>query len=64
MVVGKLCDAGMEVNFKKTRVDVVAPGGAEVCTFERQPGELCVAKLKIKRPVCPPLGDIRIVVNT
>ena len=50
MSVGKLCDVGMEVNFKKTRAEVVAPGGAVVYTFERQPGGLYVANLKLKRP--------------
>ena len=50
MSVGKLCDAGMEVTLRKTQADVVAPGGAVVCTFERQPGGLYVAKLKLKRP--------------
>ena len=50
MSVSKLCDAGMVATFKKTQADVVAPGGAEVCTFERQPGGLHVAKLKLKRP--------------
>ena len=50
MSVGKLCDTGMEVTFRKTQADAVAPGGAVVCTFERQPGGLYVAKLKLKRP--------------
>ena len=50
MSVGKLCDTGMEVTLRKTQADVVAPGGAVVCTFERQPGGLYVAKLKLKRP--------------
>ena len=48
MFFGKLCDAGMDANFKRDQVDVAAPDGAVVCTFERQ-----VAKLKLKRPASP-----------
>ena len=55
MSVGKLCVAGMEVTLRKTQANVVAPGGAVVCTFERQPGGLYVAKLKLKR-LAPTLG--------
>ena len=35
----------MEVTLRKTQADVVASDGAVVCTFERQPGGLFVAKL-------------------
>ena len=41
MSVGKLCDAGMEVPFRKTQADVFAPGGAVVCTFEAARLAIC-----------------------
>ena len=55
MSVGGRFDAGMEANFKKERANVVSPDGATVSTFERQPGGLCAARLKRKRPA-PPFG--------
>ena len=50
MSVGKLCDNGFDVIFKKTTAIVRAPDGATVCTFERQEGGLYVAKLRLKSP--------------
>ena len=48
MSVGKLCDNGLDIVFKKDKAIVRAPDGATVCTFERQEGGLYVAKLRLK----------------
>ena len=53
MSVGRLCDAGMDVLFKKDRAEVLSAGGAVILSFERQPGGLYVAKLRLKRPSQP-----------
>ena len=53
MSVGRLCDAGMDVLFKKDRADVLSTSGAVILSFERQHGGLYVAKLKLKRPSQP-----------
>ena len=50
MSVGRLCDAGMDVLFKKDRADVLATDGSVILSFERQSGGLYVARLKLKRP--------------
>ena len=50
MSVGRLCDAGMDVIFRRSRADVVAPGGSRVMSFERQGAGLDIAKLRLKRP--------------
>ena len=50
MSVGRLCDAGMDVLFKKDRVDVLATDGSVVLSFERKSGGLYVARLKFKKP--------------
>ena len=34
--VGRLCDAGMDVLFKKDRADVLATDGSVILSFERQ----------------------------
>ena len=50
MSVGRLCDAGMDVLFKKDRADVLATDGSVILSFERQSGGLYVARLKLKKP--------------
>ena len=50
MSVGRLCDAGMDVLFKKGRADVLATDGSVILSFERQSGGLHVARLKLKKP--------------
>lgn len=56
MSVGRLCDAGLDVIFKKDRADVIGAGGAVVLSFERSEGGLYIAKLKLKRPPPTPFG--------
>ena len=56
MSVGRLCDAGLDVIFKKDRADVIGPEGAVVLSFERAAGGLYIAKLKLKRPPSTPFG--------
>ena len=53
MSVGRLCDVGMQVNFGKDKARVVAPDGAEVCTFERSSGGLYLCKFRLKKPPIP-----------
>ena len=53
MSVGRLCDAGMDVLFKKDPAEVLSADGAVILSFERQPGGLYVAKLRLKRPSQP-----------
>ena len=50
MSVGRLCDAGMDVLFKKDWADVLVTDGSVVLSFERQSGGLYVACLKLKKP--------------
>ena len=50
MSVGRLCDAGMDVLFKKDRADVLTADGSVILSFERQSGGLYVARLKLKKP--------------
>ena len=56
MSVGRLCDAGLDVIFKKDRADVIGPECAVVLSFERAAGGLYIAKLKLKRPPSTPFG--------
>ena len=50
MSVGRLCDNGMDILFKKDRADVLSSDGSVILSFERQVGGLYVAKLKLKKP--------------
>ena len=50
MSVGKICDEGMSVVFEKNHARVLDKTGREVCRFERQPGGLYVARLKLRSP--------------
>ena len=50
MSVGKICDEGFEVRFYKTHACILDKTGKEICKFERQPGGLYVAKLRLKSP--------------
>ena len=53
MSVGRLCDKGFDVLFKKDRADVLVPDNTVILSFERQQGGLYVAKLRLKRPASP-----------
>ena len=55
MSVGRLCDAGMKVEFEKNKASVIAPDGSVACVFERQGSGLYLAKLKLMHPE-PPFG--------
>ena len=50
MSVGKICDEGFTVTFYKTHASILDKNGKDICRFERQPGGLYVAKLKLKSP--------------
>ena len=50
MSVGRMCDEGLKVNFGKSSASVMDKADREVCRFERQPGGLYVAKLKLRAP--------------
>ena len=50
MSVGRICDNNNTVVFNKTRATVIGEDGAEVCVFERQPGGLYTAKLRLTSP--------------
>ena len=50
MSVGRICDEGHEVTFSAAMAVVKDNSGAEICRFERQPGGLYVAKMKLKSP--------------
>ena len=50
MSVGRICDGGSFMNFFDTKADVVDPDGNVVCSFQRQPGGLYVARLRLKSP--------------
>ena len=50
MSVGRCCDNGMDICFKKVRADVLASDGNVILSFEHQVDGLYVAKLKLKRP--------------
>ena len=51
MSVGRVCDNDHEVIFGKTRARIVAKSGETICTFEREPGGLYLAKFRLKRPL-------------
>jgi len=51
MSVGRICDEGHEVTFNAVVAVVRDKGGSEICRFERQPGGLYVAKMKLKNPM-------------
>ena len=51
MSVGRVCDEGHEVTFNAIAAVDRDKGGSEVCMFERQPGGLYVAKMKLKNPM-------------
>ena len=50
MSVGRLCDKGFDVLFRKDKADVLAPDNPVILSFERQHGGLYVAKLRLERP--------------
>ena len=50
MSVGRICDNGNEVLFKAEQAVVRNAQGSEVCVFDRQPGGLYIAKLKLLAP--------------
>ena len=50
MSVGRICDEGMFVDFKKDYATVSDKSGREILRFVRQSGVLCVAKMKLKAP--------------
>ena len=50
MSVGRICDEGHEVTFNAAMAVVKDSNGTEICRFERQPGGLYVAKMKLKSP--------------
>ena len=51
MSVGRICDEGHEVTFNAIMAVVRDKKGSEICRFERQPGGLYVAKMKLKNPM-------------
>ena len=51
MSVGRICDEGHEVTFNAVMAVVKDQKGTEICRFERQPGGLYVAKMKLKNPM-------------
>ena len=50
MSVGKICDEGHSITFSAVMAAVHDKEGEEVCRFNRAPGGLYVAKLKLKSP--------------
>ena len=50
MSVGRICDQGHSITFNAVMAVVHSAEGAELCKFERQPGGLYVAKLKLRSP--------------
>ena len=50
MSVGKICDNENVVTFDKSRATVTASDGTILCIFERQPGGLYTAKLRLTSP--------------
>ena len=51
MSVGRICDEGHEVAFNAIMAVVKDKKGSEICRFERQPGGVYVAKMKLKNPM-------------
>jgi hypothetical protein len=50
MSVGKICDKGHSITFSAIMAIVHDADGNELCKFQRQPGGLYVAKLKLRNP--------------
>ena len=50
MSVGKICDEGLSVVFTKNFALVKDKDDRVVCRFERQPGGLYVAKMRLRSP--------------
>jgi hypothetical protein len=50
MSVGRICDQGHSITFDAVMAIVKSTDGSELCRFERQPGGLYVAKLKLRNP--------------
>jgi hypothetical protein len=50
MSVGRICDQGHSITFNALMAVVHAADGTELCKFQRQPGGLYVAKLKLRKP--------------
>ena len=50
MSVGRICDQGHSITFNAVMAVVHSADGDELCKFERQPGGLYVAKLKLRSP--------------
>ena len=50
MSVGRICDQGHSITFNAVMAVVHSAEGTELCKFERQPGGLYVAKLKLRSP--------------
>ena len=50
MSVGRICDNDNVVTFDKSRATVAGSDGTALCTFERQPGGLYTAKLRLTSP--------------
>jgi len=50
MSVGKICDAGMKVEFDAEKAVVKNSAGKEICMFLRKPGGLYTCKMKLKSP--------------
>ena len=51
MSVGRICDEGHEVTFNAVMAVVRDNKSSEICRFERQPGGLYVAKMKLNNPM-------------
>ena len=50
MSVGRICDQGHSITFNAVMAVVHSADGTELCKFERQPGGLYIAKLKLRSP--------------
>ena len=50
MSVGRICDNGHTVTFSDVMAVVHDKDGNEICKFNRNPGGLYVAKLKLRSP--------------
>ena len=48
MSVGRICDNGNQVLFEEHQAIVLDKNNAEICVFQRKPGGLYTAKLKLK----------------
>ena len=50
MSVGRICDEGHSITFDAVMAVVHSKEGSELCRFQRNPGGLYVAKLKLRSP--------------